>query len=307
MTILKQSTAATIKLGPFVDDTDGKTAETGLTISQADIRLSKNGGDIAQSHDATGATHDELGYYNVPLDATDTDTLGRLRVMVSESGALPVWQDFVVVTANVFDSLVGGGDLLDVEAPTGMALEATLTAMKGASWTDETLAALMTAIEAISAGSGASAAEVWAYAARTLTQSAAAVAAAVSGDDITTLRGDTMNVSLTGLGNLSSYERVIYTAKMDTASADTEAIIQVDNVTGLIRINGAAGTAGNGSLTVDDATLGNITIVVNAAEMATVEGVLLYDIQGITAAGVVTTVSDGGRHTITADVTRATS
>ena len=62
MQFLKQSTAATIKLGPFVDDGDGKTAETGLTISQADIRLSKNGGDIAQTNDATGATHDELGY-----------------------------------------------------------------------------------------------------------------------------------------------------------------------------------------------------------------------------------------------------
>ncbi len=114
--LLKQSTAATIKLGPFVDDADGKTAETGLTISQADIRLSKNGGDIAQSHNAAGATHDELGYYDVPLDTTDTDTLGRLRVAVSESGALPVWQDFMVVPANVFDSLVSGSDLLDANA-----------------------------------------------------------------------------------------------------------------------------------------------------------------------------------------------
>ena len=41
---LKQSTAYTFRFGPFLDDTDGKTAETGLTISQADIRLSKGGG-----------------------------------------------------------------------------------------------------------------------------------------------------------------------------------------------------------------------------------------------------------------------
>ena len=44
---LKQSTAVTIKFGPFVDDSDGKTAETALSIAQADIRLSKNGGDVA--------------------------------------------------------------------------------------------------------------------------------------------------------------------------------------------------------------------------------------------------------------------
>lgn len=112
---LKQSTAATIKLGPFLDDTDGKTAETALTISQADIRLSKNGGDIAQSNNATGATHDELGYYDIPLDVTDTNTLGRLKVAVSETGALPVWQDFMVVPANVWDSLFGA-DVLQVHA-----------------------------------------------------------------------------------------------------------------------------------------------------------------------------------------------
>jgi len=113
MQFLKQSTAVTIKLGPFIDDTDGKTAETGLTISQADIRLSKNGGDIAQTNDATGATHDELGYYNVPLDATDTNTLGRLLVAVHESGALPVWKEFMIVTANVYDTLCST-DSLDV-------------------------------------------------------------------------------------------------------------------------------------------------------------------------------------------------
>ena len=105
MSILKQSTAATIKLGPFVDDKDGKTAETGLTISQADIRLSKNGGDFAQTNNSAGATADEFGYYDVPLDTTDTNTLGRLRVAVLESGALPVWQEFIVVAANVYDSL----------------------------------------------------------------------------------------------------------------------------------------------------------------------------------------------------------
>ena len=113
MNILKQSTAATIKLGPFIDDTDGKTAETGLTIAQADIRLSKNGGDFAQTNNTAGATHDENGYYDIPLNATDTGTLGRLRVAVSKSGALPVWQDFLVVTANVYDTFCST-DSLDV-------------------------------------------------------------------------------------------------------------------------------------------------------------------------------------------------
>lgn len=115
MSWLKQSTAQTVKMGPFVDSTDGVTPETALTISQADIRLSKNGGDFAQSNNAAGATHDENGYFDVPLDATDTNTLGRLKVAINESGALPVWKDFMVLPANVWDSLFGA-DKLQVDA-----------------------------------------------------------------------------------------------------------------------------------------------------------------------------------------------
>lgn len=102
--LLKQSTAVTVKIGPFVDEDDGKTAETGLTLTQADIRLSKNGGNMAQKHEANNATTDELGYYDCPIDTDDTDTLGRLQLMVHESGALPVYHEYMVVTANEYDS-----------------------------------------------------------------------------------------------------------------------------------------------------------------------------------------------------------
>lgn len=112
---LRQSTARTIHIGPFVDSGDGNTVEDGLTISQADVRLSKNGGDIAQKNDATSCTHDELGYYTCPLDATDTGTLGHLKLAVHVAGALPVWMDFMVVPSNVWDSMFGS-DRLEVDA-----------------------------------------------------------------------------------------------------------------------------------------------------------------------------------------------
>lgn len=111
---LRQSTAITLKIGPFLDDTDGKTAETGLTIAQADVRLTKNGGDYAQKNEATSCTHDELGEYGCPLDTTDTNTLGRLKLLVHKSGALPVWHEFMVITANAYDSL-HGTDKLEVD------------------------------------------------------------------------------------------------------------------------------------------------------------------------------------------------
>lgn len=106
MQFLKQSTAAILKLGPFVDSTDGVTAETGLTIAQADIQISKNGAAFAQTSEASPTTtHDADGWYPIPLTATDTGTLGTLTVQVTMAGALPVWIHCLVVTANVYDTL----------------------------------------------------------------------------------------------------------------------------------------------------------------------------------------------------------
>ena len=115
-TWLKQSTAADVELGPFVDSVDGVTPETALTISQADCQLIKNGGSAAQKNDATSATHLAGGMYKVPLNTTDTGSLGRLRLFVNETGAVPVWRDFMVVPANVYDAVVAGSDRLQVHA-----------------------------------------------------------------------------------------------------------------------------------------------------------------------------------------------
>ena len=112
---LRQSTAVTVKLGPFLDATDGVSAETGLTIAKADVRLSKAGGNMAQKTDATACTHDELGVYDCALDATDTNTVGRLRIDVAAAGALPVWQEYTVLPAAVYDALVSGTDRLGVD------------------------------------------------------------------------------------------------------------------------------------------------------------------------------------------------
>lgn len=111
---LKQSTAATVVLGPFVDATDGVTAETALTISQADVRLSKNAGAFAQVGESTSASHMENGYYSKALNTTDTGTLGLLTIAVNESGALPVRSDWLILPANIYDSFFST-DLLQVD------------------------------------------------------------------------------------------------------------------------------------------------------------------------------------------------
>lgn len=114
--LLKQSTVKIFRIGPFLDSTDGVMAETGLSIAQADIQISKAGGAFAQTSDGSPTTtHDADGWYQCPLTATDSATLGMLTVQIAMAGALPVWEHFMVVTANMFDSLVAGSDKLAVD------------------------------------------------------------------------------------------------------------------------------------------------------------------------------------------------
>ena len=117
MFILKQSTASQeVLLGPFLDSTDGATAETGLTIANTDIKLWKAGATSEASKNSGGATHIAAGRYYCVLDATDTDTLGHGEINVSVAGALPVRRAFLVLPAVVYDSLIAGSDNLQVDA-----------------------------------------------------------------------------------------------------------------------------------------------------------------------------------------------
>lgn len=105
MHYLRQATASqAVLIGPFVDSTDGVTAETGLTIANTDIRLSANGGNMAAKNSG-GGTHDEIGYYTITLDATDTATVGRLQLSVAATGALPVCHEFQVLEEGVYDGI----------------------------------------------------------------------------------------------------------------------------------------------------------------------------------------------------------
>jgi len=113
---LRQSTASQeIKLGPFVDSTDGNTQETGLTIANTDIKLTKHGATTEANKNSGGATHIANGRYYAVLDATDTNTLGNLEVDCHPTGALPSHRDYMVVPANVFDSVILGTDTLTVD------------------------------------------------------------------------------------------------------------------------------------------------------------------------------------------------
>lgn len=134
MKLLCQSTAVTPKIGPFLSSTDGVTAMTALTIAQADCTLFKNNGAGAQKNSSTSATHDTGGMYGVPFNTTDTATLGPLKLLINKSSALPVWDEWMVVPINIFNSFVlGTADLnVNIDAVSGLTgLVAPWAAMLG--------------------------------------------------------------------------------------------------------------------------------------------------------------------------------
>jgi hypothetical protein len=126
---LKQSTAVTLTIGPFVSSSDGFTAQTGLSLVQASIRLIKNGAAYAQKGETTAPAHQENGNYSCLLNTTDTGTLGVLRLHVNFTGALPVWLDMMVVPANVWDSMFGAS-VLNVNVNTIAANAITASAIQ---------------------------------------------------------------------------------------------------------------------------------------------------------------------------------
>lgn len=162
---------------------------------------------------------------------------------------------------------------------------------------------------------GEIAANAWAHTPRTLTQSAAEIAAAVAGDDLAIQRGDTWVAAITGLGDISDRDKLWFTAKTARTGADTAAIIQilltepVDSDDGLQWLNGEATTKTWGSIVVDDEVAGNITLALEpeaATSLAVISGKHYYDIQVLRSTGAVNTLSEG-ELSVNADITRAIS
>jgi len=102
---LKVGTAVTISMGPALDKTDGVTPETGLSPT---VYLTKNGAAWAARNSATAISHGRDGFYLVPINANDTDTLGSLRAEFTDATThTPVWEEFNVVSANYWDTKYG--------------------------------------------------------------------------------------------------------------------------------------------------------------------------------------------------------
>jgi hypothetical protein len=132
---LRQSTASQARvIGPFIDDTDFKTAETALTVANTDVKLRANGTTLSNKNSG-GGTHQANGMYSLTWDATDTANVGELAYSVVISGALQVFGTYVVLEEAVYDVLYASGATGPLQPTTaGRTLDVSAGGEAGLDW-----------------------------------------------------------------------------------------------------------------------------------------------------------------------------
>ena len=112
-TIIRQSTAAVVRVGPAVNSTDGVTPTTTLALAAADqAEVLKAAG--AATVDISGGTMAAVagadGWYDLTLTAAYTNTIGDLSIIIQDASlCLPVFAKFQVVEETVYDALYAAG------------------------------------------------------------------------------------------------------------------------------------------------------------------------------------------------------
>lgn len=127
-----------------------------------------------------------------------------------------------------------------------------------------------------------------------VTSSNAVIVAAGRADEINIRIADTFSQAFTSLGAVTGYTKIWFTAKADRNQADSEALVQIVTTTGLLTLNGATGTAANGSITVTDAATGNLTVLLDEVETAKLSerSGCYYNIKALVS-GVASTLAEG--------------
>jgi hypothetical protein len=103
MQLLKQSTTATVTVGPVLD-ADGVAVTTAVL---ADFSIAKNGS-VATLTGAT-VTHSTNGYYTVALTTGNVNTLGRLDIIVNNSAMSMSNHRYDVLPSGTYEELMTTG------------------------------------------------------------------------------------------------------------------------------------------------------------------------------------------------------
>ena len=129
MRFLRTNTAVIVTVGPFYDKTDGVTIETGLTITNERITLTADtddgsaptnildnvtGATSGTSNDLNYITGNDAGMMQLELSAANTNRLGRMLLSITDAANhVPVFHEFMVLPAMIYDAFILGTDVLD--------------------------------------------------------------------------------------------------------------------------------------------------------------------------------------------------
>lgn len=104
---VSEGTAARRRLLVYlVDDTDGKTAETGVTIAAGDVKISKNG--AAEGNHAGTLTELASGRYYYEFTSGEVDTVGFVSFALVKTGIRAFVTAAQVVSFDPYDSVRAG-------------------------------------------------------------------------------------------------------------------------------------------------------------------------------------------------------
>src|SRR3972149_6132359 len=127
MRYLRYNTDTRITVGPFLDKTDGITPEVALTVTSEKLTLVVDDAGVPTlvldaaptasggANDMVHITGDDSGYYDLELAAANVNYLGRATLSLNDVAThLPVFHEFMILPAVIYDAMVLGTDLFDV-------------------------------------------------------------------------------------------------------------------------------------------------------------------------------------------------
>jgi hypothetical protein len=114
-------------VGPFLDKTDGITPEVALTVTSEKLTFMVDTAGVPTlildtapttsggANDMVHVTNDDAGFYDLELAAADVNYLGRAMLSLNDVAThCPVFHEFMILPAIIFDAMILGTDLVDV-------------------------------------------------------------------------------------------------------------------------------------------------------------------------------------------------
>ncbi len=125
MRYLRTNTATRVSVGPFFG-LDGITPSTALTVTSEKLTLTVDTANVPTlildtaptasggSNDMVHITGDDAGMYDLELAAANVNYFGRAVLCLTNAAAhVPVWHEFMILPAMIYDAMVLGTDTLD--------------------------------------------------------------------------------------------------------------------------------------------------------------------------------------------------